>query len=420
MKSDKLIAVHNGALGDFLCAWPALLALARGAGTPGTRPDDAGPEHAVAQGGKGGDAPRLLFAGNMERMRWLAPLGYAPCPPDMRRALDGLYGEPETSVWPQALAGATLAWFCLDRAPVAAHPRVVPLPCLSSGADGGGMDGDDTGVEVPAMALAARPGNASHANHASHVSHIGPTGQTRHVTETLRYRLERAVSSALPWPPRWDENWHGTWQALFGGWDGGNSRTVVLVPGAGHRAKQWPPSRFAAVAGELRRAGYNPLYVLGPAELERGLDRNALMPEGMPEGGEVPVVTPADHYELAQLLRSARLVIGNDSGPLHLASLHGVPVLALFGPAPASAWCPHGAAPLTISLSSPLECAPCSTTLRRLACGWGHGSGSPHEDTGHNGTSALDGPCPCMAAITVQTALDNALKLLGPPERKDR
>lgn len=410
MKSDKLIAVHNGALGDFLCAWPALLALARGAGTPG----GAGPERAVAQGGK--DTPRLLFAGNMERMRWLAPLGYAPCPPTMRRALDGLYGETDASAWPDALAGATVAWFCLDRAPAAAHPRVVPLPCLSPGADGGGMDGDAAGAEAPAMGTAARLNHARYASHASHASHasqigqVGQIGQIGQVTGTLGSLLERVASSALPWPPRWDANWHGTWQTLFGGWNGAASRTVVLVPGAGHRAKQWPPRRFAAVAGALLRAGYNPLYVLGPAELERGLDRGALEPEG----GEAAVVTPADHGELAHLLRCARLVIGNDSGPLHLAALHGSPVLALFGPAPAGAWRPHGAAALT----SPLGCAPCSATLRTLGCGWGHGSGSPHGEKDRNATADPDETTPCMAAITVQTVLDNTFELLGIPDQE--
>ncbi|NHZ47898.1 glycosyltransferase family 9 protein, partial [Nitratidesulfovibrio liaohensis] len=284
-------------------------------------------------------------------------------------------------------------------------PRVVPLPCLSPGADGGGMDGDAAGAEVPAMGPAARPSQVSHA------SHIGQIG---HVTGTLRSLLERVAPSALPWPPRWDANWHGTWQTLFGGWNGADSRTVVLVPGAGHRAKQWPPRRFAAVAGALLRAGYNPLYVLGPAELERGLDQNALMPKEQPGGGAVPVVTPANHGELAHLLRRARLVIGNDSGPLHLAALHGAPVLALFGPAPAGAWCPHGAA----ALPSPLACAPCSATLRTLGCGWGHGNGSPHGGKDRNATADPDETSPCMAAITERAVLYNILKLLEIPDKE--
>ncbi len=400
MKSDKLIAMHNGALGDFLCAWPALLALALGAGAsgmmagaPGMMAEDTGPELAAAQDGEGNDAPRLLFAGNMERMHWLAPLGYAPCPPAMRRALEGLYGlsdpyeesdadAPEKTPgsseqhWPEALAHTMVAWFCLDRPPVAAHPRIVPLPCLTPHAE----------TEGPA-----------------------------HVTDALRRRLETAHARSLPGLPRWDADWPAVWQRLFGGWKGADSRTVVLVPGAGHRAKQWPSQRFAAVAGALAQAGYNPLYVLGPAELERGLDREALVPDGLPEGHEVPVITPADHGELAQAVRSARLVIGNDSGPLHLAALHGTPVLALFGPASAAVWRPHGAA----ALASPLGCAPCSATLRTLGCNWKPGVGKGGGWTAQtDGDDLPGGPAPsvlsapCMAAITVDAVLDATWKLL--------
>lgn len=364
MKSDKLIAVHNGALGDFLCAWPALLALARGMGH--------GSEDAVEEGAAAspGAAPRLLFAGSAERMRWLAPLGYAPCPPAMRRALEELYGcgregcgeadAGNATAWPHPLTGATVAWFCLDRVAAAPHPRIVPLPCLTPGLDTDKQD--------------ATARDSCHG---------------RHVTDALRGHLERAAPASLPWPARWDADWPAAWRRLFGGWEGAASHTVVLVPGAGHRAKQWPPRRFAAVASALARAGYNPLYVLGPAELERGLDRNDLLPPGQ----EAAVTTPVDHGELAQLLRRARLVVGNDSGPLHLAALHGTPVLALFGPAPAAAWRPHEA----MALASPLACAPCSATLRSLGCG---------------GVDAVLGAAPCMAGIEVDAVLEAIWELL--------
>jgi hypothetical protein len=371
MKSDKLIAVHNGALGDFLCAWPALLALARGmaAGESSTAGSGAAvpPERAAASPGA---APRLLFAGSAERMRWLAPLGYAPCPPAMRRALEELYGcgregcgeadAGNATAWAHPLTGATVAWFCLDRVAAAPHPRIVPLPCLTGGQDTDRQDAT--------------------ARESCH-------GQ--HVTNALRGHLERAAPASLPWLPRWEADWPAAWRRLFGGWEGAASRTVVLVPGAGHRAKQWPRRRFAAVADALARAGYNPLYVLGPAELERGLDRTALLPPDL----EAAVITPADHDELAQLLRRARLVVGNDSGPLHLAALHGTPVLALFGPAPAAAWRPHGA----VALASPLACAPCSATLRSLGCG---------------GVDVALGAAPCMAGIEVDAVLEAIWDLL--------
>jgi heptosyltransferase-3 len=44
--------------------------------------------------------------------------------------------------------------------------------------------------------------------------------------------------------------------------------------------------------------------------------------------------------ELIALLQVSRLFIGNDSGPMHLACLSGVPVVALFGPADEGRWGP--------------------------------------------------------------------------------
>jgi ADP-heptose:LPS heptosyltransferase len=49
-----------------------------------------------------------------------------------------------------------------------------------------------------------------------------------------------------------------------------------------------------------------------------------------------------DLYELACWLASARVYIGNDSGPAHLAAAVGTPVVALFGPSDPAVWAPRG------------------------------------------------------------------------------
>jgi heptosyltransferase I len=92
---------------------------------------------------------------------------------------------------------------------------------------------------------------------------------------------------------------------------------VVLLPGAGKREKQWPVERFAELA---RRIGDDALVAWGPGEepLARAI------------GAEV---APATNFrELAALLGKARLVIGADTGPLHLAAALGTPVIGLYGP----------------------------------------------------------------------------------------
>ena len=92
---------------------------------------------------------------------------------------------------------------------------------------------------------------------------------------------------------------------------------VILLPGAGRPEKQWPVERFSELA---RQIGSDVLVAWGPGE-ERVA--HAI-------GAEV---APATSFrELAFLLRHARLVIGGDTGPLHLAAALGVPVAGLYGP----------------------------------------------------------------------------------------
>jgi len=92
---------------------------------------------------------------------------------------------------------------------------------------------------------------------------------------------------------------------------------IILLPGAGRPEKQWPAERFAELA---RRIGGDALVGWGPGEepLARAI------------GAEV---APATNFrELALLLKRARLVIGGDTGPLHLAAALGTPVIGLYGP----------------------------------------------------------------------------------------
>jgi len=92
---------------------------------------------------------------------------------------------------------------------------------------------------------------------------------------------------------------------------------IVLLPGAGRPGKQWPAERFAELAA---RVGSDALVVWGPGEesLARAI------------GAEVAPVT--DFRELAFILSRARLVVGADTGPLHLAAALGTPLIGLYGP----------------------------------------------------------------------------------------
>jgi len=98
---------------------------------------------------------------------------------------------------------------------------------------------------------------------------------------------------------------------------------VVLVPGsaARHPHKRWP--HYAALAEALIADGLAVVTVPGPDEVAlcRSLPGIALM------DGERWL----DWFELAGVLSRAAFVVGNDTGPSHLAAHLGVPGLALFG-----------------------------------------------------------------------------------------
>ena len=100
---------------------------------------------------------------------------------------------------------------------------------------------------------------------------------------------------------------------------------VLLNPGAGWGAKQWPAERYGAVARELARDGYTLLINHGPGE--EGLAQ-AVTSTG--DGAVRPVSCSLG--ELIALIRRASLFIGGDTGPLHLAAALQVPVVAIFGP----------------------------------------------------------------------------------------
>ncbi len=100
---------------------------------------------------------------------------------------------------------------------------------------------------------------------------------------------------------------------------------VILNPGAGWGAKMWPAERYAQVANELAKDGLSSLVNYGPGE--EGL---AASVERASSGAARRVCCSIS--ELISLSRRARLLIGGDTGPMHLAAALKVPVVAIFGP----------------------------------------------------------------------------------------
>jgi lipopolysaccharide heptosyltransferase I len=105
----------------------------------------------------------------------------------------------------------------------------------------------------------------------------------------------------------------------------GRNDFVILSPGAGWGAKMWPAERYARVAKELAKDGLQSLVNHGPGEEEL-----AGAVEAASEGAARRISCSVS--ELISLTRRARLLIGGDTGPMHLAAALQIPVVAIFGP----------------------------------------------------------------------------------------
>lgn len=101
----------------------------------------------------------------------------------------------------------------------------------------------------------------------------------------------------------------------------------VLSPGGGWGSKCWPVERYGALHRALaERYGWRGVISFGPNE--RGLAEIVRRESGSPE----PLVELFDLPELLALLRRAKFLVAADTGPLHLASALGTPVIGLYGP----------------------------------------------------------------------------------------
>ncbi|GAB6058337.1 glycosyltransferase family 9 protein [Desulfonatronum parangueonense] len=253
----------------------------------------------------------IYWIGPQSRLPWLRPLGVQPCPPDLQRIFDSLFG---LDTWPEDFGETRLFWFVLDaRPPVPEHPNLHVLPGIPrlSGA------GQSKTLLIPPRD-----------SYLQHLAHYG-------IQE--------------------DGSWSAAWRELFGGRSGRttSSSDVLLFPGAGHVAKQWPLVQFFELARWLEEQGRVVHFVLGPAELERGMDMESKS-----------VICPDSLEELQSLIQQAELVVGNDCGPMHLAGMLGVPGVVLFGPASEKQWGPLGLR----TVGQDLSCRPCTMT-GRISCG---------------------------------------------------
>jgi heptosyltransferase-1 len=104
-------------------------------------------------------------------------------------------------------------------------------------------------------------------------------------------------------------------------------RFALLNPGAAWPNKRWPPDRLAALAVDLRsRRGLTSVVLWGPGE-------EALAAEVVAAANGAAILSPRTKVaDLVALARRAALMVSGDTGPTHIASAVGTPLVGIYGP----------------------------------------------------------------------------------------
>jgi lipopolysaccharide heptosyltransferase II len=133
---------------------------------------------------------------------------------------------------------------------------------------------------------------------------------------------------------------------------------AVLLPATHWQTKRWPIEHFAAFVQPLRdRFGLKTILAGGPDAAELA----PMLPDALNLAGKTSL------RQLTALLERASLVIANDTGPMHIASALGRPLVTMFGPTSPIQTGPYGRMESVVQLD--IACSPCfSRTCSHRSC----------------------------------------------------
>jgi len=129
---------------------------------------------------------------------------------------------------------------------------------------------------------------------------------------------------------------------------------AVLHPTALYFTKQWAPEHFAALGEYLeQQKDLRVVYTCGPGE------RNVLDKVQQAAGKTIRRIEGPRLGDFLATLAGARLFVGNDSGPAHMAAAVGRPGVVIFGSSSSSIWGPWRPRALWRVVQNPYDCNPC-------------------------------------------------------------
>jgi lipopolysaccharide heptosyltransferase I len=134
---------------------------------------------------------------------------------------------------------------------------------------------------------------------------------------------------------------------------------AVIIPGARWKTKVWPAENFGKLASKL---SLRTVVVGSKSEIEA-----AHIIVSLSQDKSLSLAGKTDLKELVEVIRHARFVVSNDSGPMHIAAALSIPVFAIFGPTDQTRTGPYGKGHTIIR--EDITCAPCfKKTCNDIKC----------------------------------------------------
>jgi lipopolysaccharide heptosyltransferase I len=155
---------------------------------------------------------------------------------------------------------------------------------------------------------------------------VSPPERIHAVEENLAL-VERLGARAHRWqfPLPWNEEDDAYVDKQLEALDAGSF--IIINPGGGWRSKCWSPENYAALIRQLEDGLRGPILLTGSPS-EEPLIGEILQNAGAKSARYLPTTL----VQFIALARRARLFIGGDTGPLHLAAAAGAPIVGIFGP----------------------------------------------------------------------------------------
>ncbi len=135
---------------------------------------------------------------------------------------------------------------------------------------------------------------------------------------------------------------------------------IILHSSAAKDYKKWPAANFAELINRLKLEAYSSVLIgAGSADQNANQAILDIINEHYPDAKPVDLCNQLSLSELVELMRQASAMVGNDSGPFHLASAIGLPGCVIFGPTEVALWRPLSDKSLVLKADE--VCAPACT-----------------------------------------------------------